>query len=152
MTSSNNQNDRGNTGDVRHVNPDNAATDPNAAAQQDQVKADKNALQEQARRVEASVPGNTLDPRHAATDPGAAAAQDRVKADHDQLEDSARRVEASVPAEVRDTPVQPANLGTHATEDTAQSTRNADAARDNAEASRQSARRVQDSVDDRNRR
>lgn len=151
MTSSNDTKDRGNSGDVRRVNPDNAATDPNAAAQQDQVKADRNALEEQARRVEASVPGDTRDPRQAATDPDAAAAQDRVKADHDRMQESARRVEASVPADVRDTPVQRANPGTDATEDTGQSSRNADAARENADASRESARRVQDSVSDRDR-
>jgi hypothetical protein len=150
--SSNNPNDGGRTEDVNRVNPDNAATDPRAAAQQDQVKADHDALQEQARRVEASVPGGTggtADQRHAATDPDAAAAQDRVKADHDRMQESARRVEASVPADVRDTPIQAANLGNQATEDIGQSSRNADAARDNADASRESARRVQDSVSDR---
>ncbi len=154
----NNPNDGRNTGGVHRVNPDNAATDPRAAAQQDQVRADHDALQEQARRVEASVPGGTgftegaADPGHAATDPGAAAVQDRVKADHDRMQESARRVEASVPADVRDTPIQAANLGTQATEDTGQLNRNVDTARENAVASRESARRVQDSVDDRDRR
>jgi hypothetical protein len=105
MTSSNNRNDGGSTGDVRRVNPDNAATDPNAAAQQDQVKAD-----------------------------------------HDALQESARRVESSVSADVRDTPVQPANLGTTATDDNAQSIRNVDDARRNADAARDSARRVEQSV------
>ena len=83
-----------------------AATDPRAAAQQEQVKADHDALVDSARRVEASVPSN----QQPATDARAAAKQDQVKADHDALVDSARRVEASVPAEVRDTPVQPANF------------------------------------------
>lgn len=148
--SSNNPNDRGNggnSGDVRHVNPDNAATDPRAAAQQEEVRANHDALQEQARRVEASVPsGDLRDPQQAATDPDAAAAQDRVKADHDAMQAQSRRVEASVPADVRDTPVQPSNLGRQATEDNAASIRNVDEARDNADAARESARRVQDSV------
>lgn len=153
--SSNNPNDGRNTSDVHRVNPDNAATDPRAAAQQDQVRADHDALQEQARRVEASVPGGTsgtADPGRAAMDPDAAAVQDRVRADHDRMQESARRVEASVPADVRDTPIQAANLGNQASEDTGQSSRNVDAARDNADASRESARRVQDSVPDRDER
>lgn len=110
MTGSNNPNDRsnsGSTGEVRQHDPNNAATDPNAAAQQDQVKADRDALQEQARRVEASVPSSG----EAATDRDAAAAQDRVKADHDRIQESARRVEASVPADVRDTPIDRADRG-----------------------------------------
>ena len=142
MTSSNNRNDGGSTGDVRRVNPDNAATDPNAAAQQNQVKADHDALQESARRVQSSVPSN----QQPATDPDAAATQDRVKADRDRLQESARRVESSVSADVRDTPVQPANLGTTATGDDAQSIRNVDEARRNADAARESARRVEQSV------
>ena len=116
----------------RRPDPDNAATDPRAAAQQDQVKRDHDALEEQARRVEASVPSN----QQPATDPDAAAKQDQVRADHDRMQESARRVEASVPADVRDTPVQPANIGTQAT----------DEARANADAARDSARRVADSV------
>jgi hypothetical protein len=114
------------------------SNDPNNAASQDQVKRDHDALEESARRVEASVPSNqqpATDSRNAAkqdqvradhdaladsarrvessasqptTDPDAAAKQDRVRADHDRLEESARRVEASVPADVRNTPVQPA--------------------------------------------
>jgi hypothetical protein len=132
-----------NDNNQRHANPDNAAVDPRAAAQQDQVRADHDALEEQARRVEASVPSSG----QAATDPDAAAAQDRVKADHDRMEAQTRRVEASVPSDVRDTPVQAANLG-NATEDTAQSRRNVDAARDNANAARESARRVEESAPD----
>lgn len=138
MTNRNDANDA----NVRQHNPDNAATDPNAAAQQNQVKADHDALQEQARRVEASVPANG----EAATDPDAAAAQDQVHADHDRMEAQTRRVEASVPADVRDTPIERANLGNQATEDNSQSIRNVDAARDNADAARDSARRVQDSA------
>ena len=146
MANDNNRNvsdNGGRIGEVRHANPDNAAVDPRAAAQQDQVRADHDALEEQARRVESSVPSSG----EAATDPDAAAAQDRVKADHDRMQDQARRVEASVPAGVRDTPVQAANLS-NATEDTAQSRRNVDAAHDNANAARESAQRVQDSVPD----
>jgi hypothetical protein len=154
MSNSGDGNDRsngGNTGDVRHHHdPDNAATDPRAAAQQEQVKADKNALEEQARRVEASVPNDTRDPGAAATDPDAAAAQDRVKADHDRMQDHARRVEASVPADVRDTPIQASDAAGNATEDTSESRRKVDAAHANAEAARESAQRVQDSVPDRN--
>jgi hypothetical protein len=144
MTSSNDPNDRG----THRVNPDNAATDPRAAAQQDQVKADHDALEEQARRVEASIPSDVRDPNRAATDPRDAAQQAQIRADHDRLEESARRVEASVPAEVRDTPIQRADLGVEATEDTAQSNRNVDAARQNAEAARESARRVEQSTPD----
>lgn len=88
-----------------------------------------------------------VNPDHAATDPRAAAQQEQVKADKSALEDQSRRVEASVPAGVRDTPVQPSNAAGQATEDTAQSVRNTDLAHINAEASRESARRVQDSVD-----
>ena len=139
----NDRSNGGNTGDVRRHDPNNAVTDRDAAAQQDQVKADRNALEEQARRVEASTPNNGP-----ATDPDAAAAQDRVKADHDRLEAQTRRVEASVPADVRDTPIQRANLGNDATEDNSQSIRNVDAARDNANAARESARRVAESAPD----
>lgn len=127
------------------TNPNNAATDPRAAAQQDQVKADHDALQEQARRVDASVPPDG----RAATDPDAAARQDQVKADHDRMQEQTRRVEASVPSDVRDTPIQAANLGNAANDD---NVRNADHARDNADAARESARRVEESVEDRDRR
>jgi hypothetical protein len=123
-----NTNDRGPRGEVRHADPDRAATDPRAAAQQEQVKADHDRLEESARRVDASTASGGV-----ATDREAAAKQDRVKADHDALQDSARRVEASVPADVRDTPVQPANF-----------TRGADEARANADAMRDSVRRVDD--------
>jgi uncharacterized protein involved in exopolysaccharide biosynthesis len=82
--------------DAHRPNPDNAATDPNAAAKQDQIKADHDALQDSARRVESSVPASG----EAATDPTAAALQDRVKADRDRLQESARRVEQSAPADL----------------------------------------------------
>jgi hypothetical protein len=91
---------------MRHANPDNAAVDPKAAAQQDQVRADHDALEESARRVESSVP----DDNRPATDRNAAAIQDQVKRDHDALEESARRIDASVPSDVRDTPIQPAGF------------------------------------------
>ena len=141
MTTPNNSNDRG---EVRRANPDNAATDPNAAAKQDQVKRDHDALEASARRVDASVPGQqaATDPDAAAkqdqikrdhdaleasarrvdasvptaTDRNVAAKQDQVKRDHDALEASARRVEASVPPDVRDTPVQRADFTDDATE------------------------------------
>jgi hypothetical protein len=143
MASSDNVNDRdngGTRGEVQHADPERAATDPRAAAQQEQVKRDHDQLEESARRVDASVASGG----GAATDRDAAAKQDRVKADHDALQESARRVEASVPADVRDTPVQPANF-----------TQGADEARANADAMRDSARRVEDSLPeetDRNRR
>lgn len=123
MTNRNRTDDSNHTNDeVRHADPDRAATDPRAAAQQDQVKADHDALLEQSRRVESSVSQSVRDTPvqqssandtsvphrtdvQVATDPQAAAQQDRVKADHDALEESARRVKASVPADVRDTPV-----------------------------------------------
>ena len=121
-------------GDVQKPDPNNAAVDPSAAAQQNQVKADHDALQESARRVQSSVSSDVRDtpvqpaeraqrgrsaatehvnPDRAAPDPRAAATQDQTKADHDQLEESARRVDASVPASVRNTPVQPVKSGTN---------------------------------------
>lgn len=138
-----NRNDRsgGPEGEVRRPNPDNAATDPNAAAQQDRMRADHDALQESARRVDASAPNGG-----AAIDREAADTQDRVHAEHDRMQESARRVEASVPADVRDTPIQAANLGTTPTEDNSQAVRDSNSARDNADAARQSAREVQQSV------
>lgn len=81
------------------ANPENAATDPKAAAQQEQTRRDHDAIEESARRVDESV-------RDAATDPRAAAQQDQIRRDHDAMEESARRVEASVPKSVRDTPVE----------------------------------------------
>jgi hypothetical protein len=142
MTSSNHSNSGGSGGDTERVNPDNAATDTDAAAVQDQIKADAQALRESARRVEASLPEDG----EAATDPNAAAIQDEVRASHDELEEQARRVEASVPAAVRDTPVQPANTGTTASEDTTQARRNVEEAHEHAEAARAGAQRVKDSL------
>lgn len=83
------------------ANPNRAATDPRAAAQQRQIEADHDKLAESARRVAASAERTT-------TDPTAAAQQDQIKADHDELEESARRVEASVPSDVRDNPIRAA--------------------------------------------
>jgi len=54
----NNSNERSGHG---HANPDHAATDPRAAAQQDQVKRDHDALEESSRRVESSVPPDVRD-------------------------------------------------------------------------------------------
>ncbi|HUR81425.1 MAG TPA: hypothetical protein VM733_11700 [Thermoanaerobaculia bacterium] len=109
--------------------------DPNGLAQQDQVKRDRDALEEQARRVDASVPAND----RAATDPRAAAVQDRVHSDHDRMQEESRRIAASVPSDVRDTPIQPANPGNAANDDNA---RNADEARRNADALRDSTNRT----------
>ena len=127
MTSRNGANSGGDD-ELRRTDRRDAAVDPDAAAVQDQVRADNRALREQARRVEA------------ATDPDAAAVQEQVKADHDQLEEQARRIANSVPADVRDTPVQAMNQGTG--EDATEARRNVDSARDNADAARESARRV----------
>ena len=80
------------------ADPNKAATDPRAAAKQEQVKRDTEALRDSARRNE-----NTSE--QAETDPRAAELQERVHRDHDRLEESARRVESSVPADVRNTPV-----------------------------------------------
>ena len=91
--------------ETHHANPDHAATDPAAAARQDQVKADHAALEESARRIDATVNENST-----RTDPQASARDAQRRADHDALERSADRVAASVPADVRDTPVQPANV------------------------------------------
>ena len=135
MANANDRSNTGKTGEVRHADPNNAATDPRAAAQQDQIKADHDALQRSAERTNApSTPAT--DPRAAAkqdqvravhdamqrsatrsdsrdmqpaTDASAAAKQDRVKADHDALQASAQRVKSSVPADVRNTPVQPSD-------------------------------------------
>jgi hypothetical protein len=140
MTSPNDSDAGRRSGEIRPVDPENAATDPRAAAQQDQIKADHEALQQSARRVESSVQGSARDT--AATDPAAAALQDRTKADHDRLQESARRVESSVPADVRDTPIQPANT----TIDEAQLERDLDAARRHADEVREAARRLHESV------
>lgn len=156
-----NQNDRSQD-DVHRADPRDAATDPNAAAQQDRMKADHDALEESSRRVAASVPSEVRDrpieasnldrrddagtaerveTRPAATDLDAAAQQDRIKADHDRMEASARRVEASVPAEVRDTPIGSGAGNTQASEDNSDASRNAENARKNADAAREADRR-----------
>ena len=59
--------------------------------------------------------------------------------------ESARRVEASVPAEIRNTPVQAANVGTagQGGEDNTQAVRNMQEVRENTEANREQARRVE---------
>lgn len=76
--------------------------DPHAAAQQDRVKADHDAIQESARRVDASVAGTG----GVSEDARAAAQQDRVRDDTEALQESARRVDASVSSDVRNTPIQ----------------------------------------------
>ena len=173
MTTPNDRSRGDNSSEVHHADPDHAAVDPRAAAKQDQVKADHDALEASARRVESSVSSDVSDTpiRHtpvrddaprttglnrtnrefAATDPQAAARQDQVKADHDALEASARRVKASVPSAVRDTPIQqPANLAS-SSETVSQS--DLDETRENANAARDSMSRVEEDLDrDHNRR
>ena len=104
------------------ANPNNAATDPRAAAQQDEVKRNHDALEAQKERVDASVPHGG---REAATDPDAARTQDQVRRDHDRLADSARRVESSVAQTTEDPEAR----------------RKTDEAHANAEAARESTRR-----------
>ena len=52
---------RGREGEVREARPENAARDPQAAARQEQVQRDSDALRESARRVEASTPSEVRD-------------------------------------------------------------------------------------------
>jgi hypothetical protein len=52
---------RGREGEVREARPENATRDPEAAARQEQVQRDSDALRESARRVEASTPANVRD-------------------------------------------------------------------------------------------
>lgn len=160
----NSRNDRSKSGsgEIHRANPHDAAVDAVAAAQQDQVKADHDALQESARRVDASVSEDVrntpiqaahragsdgdLGKNVAATDAAAVAKQEQVKADHDALEESARRVEASVTSDVRNRPIQPAGESLNASDDDEAASRNADQARENADAARASARRVEESA------
>jgi hypothetical protein len=66
-----------------------AATDPRAAAKQEQVKADRDALERSARRVEASVPS---DVRETPVQPAdAVRATDEARRNADALRDSAER-------------------------------------------------------------
>lgn len=106
------------------ANPNNAATDPRAAAQQDEVKRNHDALEAQKERVDASVPHGG---REAATDRDAAAVQDQVRRDHDRLEQSARRVESSVNRDSEDPEARRKVDEAH---------RNAEAARDSANRNR----------------
>ena len=52
---------RGREGEVREPRPENAARDPQAAARQEQIQRDSDALRESARRVEASAPSEVRD-------------------------------------------------------------------------------------------
>ena len=52
---------RGREGEVREPRPENAAQDPQAAARQEQVQRDSDALRDSARRVEASTPSDVRD-------------------------------------------------------------------------------------------
>jgi hypothetical protein len=66
---------------------------------QDEVKANRDALRDQERRVDASVSADVRNtPVQSGADRANTASQDQVRADHDALADQARRVEASVPA------------------------------------------------------
>ena len=86
--------------------PSNAATDPRAAAKQDQVKADHDALEESARRVESSVPANVRDTpiQQANTDATTTGDNtgnaDDAHANAEAARESARRVEQSTPESV----------------------------------------------------
>ena len=51
----------GREGEVRHANPANAAQDPENAARQEQVRRDRDALEAQADRVEATTPAEARD-------------------------------------------------------------------------------------------
>ena len=63
------QQDQETSGAVRQADPQQAATDPVAAARQEQVRADHDALQESERRVDASVSQEVRDrPVHSASD------------------------------------------------------------------------------------
>ena len=146
MSDRNDRDERAGAG--RHVDPANAATDPRAAAQQEQVKADHAALEESTRRVEASVGNSGADTtrREPATDPQAAEKQEQMKADHDELAASARRVESSVSPDVRNTPIQHTD---HRSSPASPAASGAEDAHRNAEIARESARRVEESVEDR---
>ena len=52
---------QGREGEVREPRPENAAQDPQAAARQEQVQRDSDALRESARRVDATTPDNVRD-------------------------------------------------------------------------------------------
>lgn len=55
------RNDAGRNGETRRPDPDAAAQDPENARRQAQVHADHDAIQEQARRVDASTPDDVRD-------------------------------------------------------------------------------------------
>lgn len=125
-----------------------ATTDPAGVAVQEQVRADHDALQEQAARVAATVPASVRNTPIQSSDVAAEAIQEQVKADRDALQDQADRIAATVPASVRNTPIERAVSPVEDTE----ARRNGDAAHANAEAAREGARRVQASTNDRDRR
>ena len=52
---------RGREGEIRAPRPENAAQDPQAAARQEQVQRDSDALRDSARRVEATTPDSVRD-------------------------------------------------------------------------------------------
>jgi hypothetical protein len=121
---------------TRTVNPDNAATDPRAAAQQRQIKKDHDVLVASAKRTAATASGDQRgasarrsNRNGAATDPRGAAIQKQVKRDRDSLAATARRIDST--AAVVEDP---------------EAARKSDRAHKNAEAARKSARRVQRST------
>ena len=61
MTNQNGNSDGGTRGEVHHADPNHAAVDPAAAATQDQVKADHDALEASAQRVESTVSADVRD-------------------------------------------------------------------------------------------
>ena len=84
-----NQNDGRDNG-VRRADPNQAATDPSAAARQDQMKRDHDALADSARRVEGSVPDQVRDqPVPPAKTGGRTASEDNTTAARNA--DEARR-------------------------------------------------------------
>lgn len=106
MTTPNDRNASGRIGEVRPVDPENAATDPRAAAQQDQIKADHEALEESARRVQSSVPAEVRDTpiQPANVDTAIDEAQldrdlDAARRHADEVREAARRLHESVPEE-----------------------------------------------------
>ena len=115
-----------NNDDVRRANTERPAVDREAARRQDEVKANHDALEAQARRVESSVSADVRSTpigEMNRSDFEAAANQSRVHADHDAMEASARRVSASVSTSSED--------ATDARRRSAEAHENAEAARRN---------------------
>jgi hypothetical protein len=95
----------GRIGEVRRANPNDAATDPVDAAKQEQVRADHDALQASADRVDASLAAGVRDTPIQHTDASSRASEDTTevtrngdlaRANADAARDSAARVDRSV--------------------------------------------------------